>query len=178
MQSPPRPLFLLAAALAFFAAPSRAGPPHVHGQAALEIVVEPRSVTLRLEIPQDNLLGHERRPRTAAEQQAAAAVLQQLREGARLFSLPADRGCKLASVEIEASRLQPGAAAAGASGHADVDASYRFDCARTDGLRSLDVGGLFDAFARLQQLQAQVAATDGQHQARVKRPARVLAWGR
>lgn len=158
--------------------PSRAGPPHVHGLAMLDIVIEPRSLTLRLEIPQDSLLGHERAPRTAAEQQAAAAVIQRLRDGARLFVLPPERGCQLAGVEVEALRLQPGAAAAGASGHADVDATYRFDCARTDGLRSIDVGGLFEAFSRLQQLQAQVAATDGQHQARVKRPARALAWGR
>lgn len=182
MQRPSSLLFHLrhlpAAALACITASALAGPAHVHGQATLEIAVEPRSLTLRLEIPQDNLLGHERTPRTAAEQQAAAAAIQRLRDGARLFVLPADRGCKLASVEIEAPRLQPGAAASGPGGHADVDASYRFDCARTEGLRSIDLGGLFDAFVRLQQIQAQVAAADGQHQARVKRPARVLAWGR
>src|SRR3990167_3019138 len=178
MQTLPRSRFLLAATMACFAAPCQAGPPHVHGQATLDVVIEPRSLTLRRASPQASLLGHERRPLTAAEQQAAAAVLQQLRDGARLFTLPADRGCKLAGVEIEAPRLQPGAAAAGASGHADVDATYRFDCARTDGLRSVDVGGLFDAFTRLQQLRAQVASADGQHQARVKRPARALAWGR
>jgi hypothetical protein len=184
MHGSTRPLYLLAAGLTGLmglmglSAPSQAGPAHLHGQATLDIAVEARGLTLRLEIPQDSLLGHERTPRTAAEQQAAAAAIQRLRDGARLFMLPAERGCTLAGVEIEAPRLQPGAAAAGASGHADVDATYRFDCVRTEGLRNVDVGGLFDAFARLHQIQAQVASADGQHQARVKRPARALAWGR
>lgn len=178
MHCPPRSLHPLAAVLAAFTASAQAGPAHVHGQATLEIVVESRSITLRLELPQDSLLGHERTPRSAAEQQAGAAAIERLRDGNHLFVLPPERGCRLASVEIEAPRLQGGAAAAAAPAHADVEASYRFDCQRADGLRSIDVGGLFEVCARLQQLQAQVAAADGQHQARVKRPARMLAWGR
>lgn len=155
-----------------------AGPAHVHGQASLEIVVEPRSVTLRLDIPQDNLLGHERTPRTDAERQAAARVLTRLQAGSGLFGWPADAQCRLAGTEIHAPQLQPGAVASGRAGHADVEASFRFECARTDGLRQVDLGGLFDAFTRLQRLQAQVAAAQGQFQASVQRPARMLAWGR
>jgi hypothetical protein len=148
----------------------------VHGAVTLDIVIEARTLTLRLDAPQDSLLGHERVPRTAAEQQAAAALMKRLADGARLFPLPADRACRLASAEIEAPQLQAGAAKADA--HADVEASWRFDCARTDDWRSLDLGALLDAFARIQRISAQVAGPDGQHKAELRRPARVLAWGR
>lgn len=176
------PLLPLFALLASTAALAQAGHAHVHGAVALDIVVEAKTLTLRLEAPQDSLLGHERAPRTAAEQQAAAALLKRLADGARLFPLPADRACRLASAEVDAPLLQAGAAAAAAAAkageHAEVVASWRFDCARTDAWRSLDLGALLDAFARIQRISAQVALPAGQHKAELRRPARVLAWGR
>ena len=169
------------------AAWAQAGHAHVHGEVALEISIDARSVGLRLAAPQDSLLGHERTPRTAAELQAAAALVQRLQGGAALFGLPAGLGCTLASAEIEAPRLQPAAkpgavanrsANRPADSHADIEASYRFNCSRTDGLRSLDLGALMDAFPRIQRISTQVAGPAGQHQAQLRRPARVLAWGR
>jgi len=156
---------------------------HVHGAVALDIAVEAKTLTLRLQAPQDSLLGHERVPRTAAEQQAAAALLTRLADGARLFVLPADRACRLASTEVEAPLLQVGSKAAAkgaatAGEHAEVTVNWRFDCSRTDGWRSLDLGPLLDAFPRLQRISAQVVLPAGQHQAELRRPARVLAWGR
>lgn len=173
----PRLMLPLFALLASTAALGQAGHAHVHGAVALDIVVEAGSLTLRLEAPQDSLLGHERVPRTAAEQQAAAALLKRLADGARLFPLPADRACKLASTEVEAPRLQAGAQAT-AGGHAEVEASWRFDCTRTDAWRTLDLGALLDAFPRIQRVSAQVALPAGQYKAELRRPARELAWGR
>lgn len=170
-------LAALAAALASPGAAAQAGHAHVHGAVTLDIVVEAKSLTLRLEAPQDSLLGHERVPRTAAERQAAAALLKRLADGASLFPLPADRGCRLASAEVAAPLLQAGAQAT-AGEHAEVEVLWRFDCARTDGWRSLDLGALLDAFARIQRISAQVAVPASQHKAELRRPARVLAWGR
>ena len=180
-------LFAVFAVLPSTGALAQAGPAqahvHVHGAVALDIVVEARSLTLRLQAPQDSLLGHERVPRTVAEQQAAVALLKRLADGARLFALPADRACRLASAEVEAPLLQVGAKAAAAGAatageHAEVAVNWRFDCSRTDGWRSLDLGPLLDAFPRLQRISAQVVLPAGQHQAELRRPARVLAWGR
>ncbi len=174
-----RPLLPLFALLISAAALAQPGHAHVHGAVALDIVVEAKTLTLRLEAPQDSLLGHERAPRTAAEQQAAAALLKRLADGARLFPLPADRACRLASAEVDAPLLQAGAPAAAKAGeHAEVQASWRFDCSRTDAWRSLDLGALLDAFPRIQRISAQVALPAGQHKAELRRPARVLAWGR
>lgn len=172
-----RPLLPLFALLACTAALAQAGHAHVHGAVALDIVVDAKTLTLRLDAPQDSLLGHERVPRTADEQQAAAALLKQLADGARLFALPADRACTLASTDIDAPLLRPGAKAT-AGEHAEVEASWHFDCARTDGWRTLDLGALLDAFPRIQRISAQVALPAGQYKAALRRPARVLAWGR
>ena len=183
--APVRPLLSLLsllpalAALACATAAAQAGHAHahVHGAVVLDIVVEAKSLTLRLQAPQDSLLGHERVPRTAAEQQAAAALLKRLADGASLLPLPADKACKLVSAELEAPLLQAGSKAV-AGEHAAVEASWRFDCAGTDGWRSLDLGPLLDAFARIQRISAQVVLPAGQHKAELRRPARVLVWGR
>lgn len=172
-----RTLMPLLLALGSAGAAAQAGHAHVHGEVAMEIVIEPRALSLRLEAPQDSLLGHERAPRSAAEKQAAAALLQRLADGAALFPLPADRGCRLASTEVVAPQLQSATKPA-ADGHAEVDASWRFECTRTDGLRSLDLGPLLDAFARIQRVTVQVAGSGGQHKTQLRRPARTLAWGR
>ena len=180
-----RPLLPWFALLACAAALAQAGHAHVHGAVAFDIVVEAKTLTLRLEAPQDSLLGHERVPGTAAEQQAASALLKRLADGARLFPLPADRACRLVSAELEAPLLQAGtpagtnaAAPAAAADHAEVEARWRFDCARTDGWRSLDLGALLDAFPRIQRISAQVVVPAGQYKAELRRPTRVLAWGR
>ena len=177
--SPLSPLSLLPllAALACATAAAQAGHAHVHGAVVLDIVVEAKSLTLRLAAPQDSLLGHERVPRTAAEQQAAAALLKRLADGASLVPLPPDKACKLVSAEVEAPLLQAGAKAV-AGGHAEVEVTWRFDCSHTEGWRSIDLGPLLDAFPRIQRISAQLALPAGQHKAELRRPARVLAWGR
>lgn len=172
-----RPLLPLLAALACAPAAAQAGQAHQHGAVVLHIVVEARSLSLQLEAPQDSLVGHERLPRTAAEQQAAAAALKRLADGTRLFPLPADRACRLASAEVEAPLLQPGAQAT-AGEHAEVEARWRFDCSRTDDWQSLDLGALLDTFPRIQHISAQVVTPTRQHKTTLRRPARVLAWGR
>ena len=161
---------------------------HVHGEAVLEIVIEPGKLSLRLETPQHNLLGHERAPRNEAERRAAAALRQRLLAGSALFALPAERGCVQAKADLEAPALlspanananvnvNANAKAVAVAGHADVVVSYQFDCQSTAGLKSLAVGGLFDAFPGLQRIQGQVASSAGARQVTTQRPARALAW--
>ena len=163
----------LATALATIAPAQAQERAHVHGAVQLQLVVEPDGLTLTLEAPQDNLVGHERVPRSAAEKQAAEQAIKRLEAGAALWPLPAALQCKLAKAQVDAPRLTGMVAG---DGHADVDASWRFDCARTDSLRSLDLGPLLDAFTRIQQVRLQVVTGTSQHQAALRRPARTLAW--
>ena len=175
----PAPSAALLLSLACLTPAQAADRAHEHGAVQLELVVEPQRISLALDAPQDNLLGFERRPRSATEQQAAAAVLATLRAGAKLWAWPADWRCSLAEAEVDAPLLAPGAATKAAeTGHADVEVHWAFQCARTGALRQLDIGPLLDAFARIQRVQAQVITPEGQFKASARRPARTLGWGR
>ena len=74
---------------------------------------------------------------------------------------------------------QAGSAATGGQDeHADVDLAIEHQCAGTAALRQLDLGPLLDAFKGIARLEARIVTPAGQFKATLKRPARVLAWGR
>jgi len=171
---------------------------HVHGLVRVDIAVDGPSLTVRVEAPLDSLVGFEHRPRTAAQRQAAAAALKQMREGTALLQPDAAAQCVLAETQVQADVLEP-AAAAQKTGepapkghghghahdkkhdhgdeHADLEASYRFDCAAPASLKALDLG-LFDAFKRIQRIQVQVAGPQGQSKQTLRRPAKTVTLAR
>lgn len=152
---------------------------HTHGVAALDIAVEPGRLTLRLELPQEALLGHERAPRSAAERQAAAAALARLRGTEPLWHIDPALGCTLQMAQVDAPLLDAGAATKHAGEHADVVAIHVLACTGdTTRLRRIDVGALLDAFARIASVRARIAGTGAQHRAGLRRPERTLTWGR
>jgi hypothetical protein len=144
---------------------------HVHGLMHLDIAVERQLLTLQLEAPLDSLLGFERRPRTPAERQAADALLKQMGDATTLFKPDAAAQCVLAKVSVESAALQSTAKteAGKDSEHADLDASYEFNCAHPDQLAAIAVG-LFDAFKRVQKIEVQVAGAQGQSKQTLQRP--------
>lgn len=148
-----------------------AAPSHQHGAGALNIVVDGPNLVLELSLPQDALVGHERTPRTVAEQQAAATVLAQLKDGAALFAPDAAAGCRLVEAQVAAPVLEQRGPAV--DGHADADATYTFRCAEPAKLRQIEVR-LFDAWRRLERLQVQIVGPRGQRQVALRRPARTL----
>ena len=158
-----------------------AGKAHEHGALKLDVAIEGPRLTIGMEAPLDNLLGFERAPRSDAERKAAAGVLARLRspqQGSPLFGTDAAANCTLVKAEVQAPVLEP-AAQAGAKGaaskdeHADLDASYEFNCAQPGELRSLDVG-LFAAYPRIQRIDVQVAGPKGQSKVTLRRPARAV----
>ncbi len=177
MQSPtlPRSLLVLAVTLSgCIGSAWAAGKPHEHGALKLDVAIEGNKLTIAMEAPLDNLLGFERAPRTDAERKAAADVLARLRspdKGTPLFAMDAAAQCTLGKAEVQAPVLEPGAKPAAKDEHADLDASYEFNCAKPDELRTLDVG-LFDAYKRTQRIDVQVAGPKGQAKVTLKRPAR------
>jgi hypothetical protein len=147
---------------------------HEHGAMKLDVAIEGNKLTLVVESPLDNFLGFERAPRTDAERKAATELLARLRnpnQGTALFGLDAAARCTLSKVDVQAGVLEPGAKTAAKDEHADLDASYEFDCAQPGELRVLDVG-LFDAYRRIQRIDVQVAGTKGQSKVTLRRPAR------
>lgn len=151
---------------------------HVHGQLQLGVAVDANTLTLTLDSPLDSLVGFERAPRTGAERKTVQAAVAKLRAADTLFLIDPAAGCKLKQVDLEAPVLglgSPGPAESG--GHADLDGRFTFECTAAAQARFIDVG-LFTAFRHARQVDAQIAAPQGQFQRTLKRPSRRLAWGK
>ena len=163
---------LLALAGAAVAAP----PAHEHGVARLDLAIDGATLSITIDAPLDGFTGFERAPRTDAERQLAAEVLAKLKDAAALFKPDAAAGCTPTEASVTAPVLMPGATPA-KSEHADLEASYTFNCRNPQALRTLDLA-LFDAFRRLQRIEVQVAGARGQSKATLRRPARTVTLAR
>lgn len=148
--------------LTFPATALAAGHAHVHGVAKLDVAIEPTKLSLGLESPLDNLVGFERAPRTDAERRAVDQAVAALRNAAVMFRIDPAAQCKPAKVDLASAALKLGDPdpAEVAAGHADIDASFEFDCADATKAAWIDVG-LF-RFERLRKVQVQVATPTGQ----------------
>lgn len=60
-------------------------------------------------------------------------------------------------------------------GHADLDASFTFECAQPDALKGMDVR-LFSAWPALRELRVQIVGPTGQHAAELNEQAHTLSW--
>lgn len=165
---------------------------HEHGVAQLNVVVDGADLVLEFLTPLDTLVGFEHEPRTASQRQALAAADATLRDGARLFVLPAAAGCVQREAHIAGPWLaDEHDAAAGAEdahaharddedhagpeqGHAERVATYHFQCAQPAALDALETR-LFDAFPRLREVRAERATARGQGAAVLRPGATVLA---
>lgn len=170
---------LLCAALMFAAAPVHsAGKAHSHGNAKLDVAIEPQRLSLQFSSPLDNLVGFERAPRNDKERQQVDAAVAKLNAAESLFKIDPAAQCKLAKVELASAALKLGQVepAQAKSDHADIDGSYEFSCADATKARHIDIG-LFD-FKRLHRLDVQVAASTGQFKRALKPSATRLSLTR
>lgn len=145
--------------------------PHEHGALKVGVAIDGTKLSINVEIPLDNLVGFERAPRTDAERKSAAAALARMRAGADLFKPNPEAQCAAKDTKVEAAMLEPGATGAPAGGHADLDATYVFECVQPAQLATLDIG-IFDAFKRANRIDVQVAGPKGQSKVVLRAPAR------
>jgi hypothetical protein len=180
LRTPPTlraPLMLPAALLLATVQVAAAEPAHSHGNAKLDIAVEPNKISIAFESPLDNLLGFERAPRTDRERRQADAMVAKLQAAQALFQIDPAAQCQLAHVELTSAALKlgPPSGKAEQAGHADIDGSFEFNCA--DAAKAAYIEhGLFQ-FARLQRLELQLATPKGQFKRSLKRPAGRIPLG-
>ncbi|MBL0726439.1 DUF2796 domain-containing protein [Piscinibacter sp. HJYY11] len=155
-----------------------AGKAHAHGDARLDVAIEPQRLSLQFSSPLDNLVGFERAPRNDKERQQVDAAVARLNAADTMFRIDAAAQCKLAKVELASAALKLGPVdpAQAKSDHADIDASYEFSCTDATKARHIDIG-LFE-FKRLHRLDVQVAASTGQFKRALKPSATRLSLAR
>jgi len=161
-----------------FAASAQAPSAHVHGQVKLDVVIDGPTIVIALDSPLDNFVGFERAPRTDAEKKTADDAIAQLRAADQLFKIDPAANCKLGPVTLRSAALGLGKGDEGAAeGHADLDGTFAFNCTNTTAAKFIDVD-LFNAFKGTRQIEAQIAAPQGQFKRSLKRPATRLAWSK
>ncbi len=179
---------LICFAAVALAAPAQAAPApgaHAHGVAELRVVVDGGRLEVALESPLDNLVGFEHAPRTDKQRAAVRSMAAKLRQAQTLFVPTAAARCSLGSVRLASSALpaellgekEPTAPQAGqeADGHADLDASFVFDCAAPAELKGMDVG-LLSAFRGFHKLNVQVVGPKGQSATVLTPRKRSVSW--
>jgi len=154
-----------------------AEPPHEHGTATLDVVLDGNRLLLDFESPLDNLVGFEHAPRSDKERAALKTMEISLRATERLLVPSAAAECRAAAAKVE----QPfagDAAGTGAKkeshGHSEAHVVWEFACKRPDKLAGVDVL-LFDVFPGMKKINVQTASPRGQASATLTRARRKLS---
>ena len=158
---------------------------HVHGVAELHVAIDGHALEIDLESPLDNLLGFEHPPRSDSERAAVRAMAARLRQAQTMFVTSAAAQCKTTKVQLASAALPAellgetpaaaGAATQDADGHADLDASFSFECQAPERLKGMEVG-LMQAFAGFRRINVSVAGPRGQSSVVLTPGQRTVAW--
>jgi hypothetical protein len=157
---------LIAVAPAATADPSAADSRHAHrhGAARLAVTLEGGALQITLDSPADNVLGFEHAPRTEGQRKTVGRVEAQLRRPAELLAPVPAADCRAEAPRVEIKLPPPGSR----DTHSEVEAEWRWQCARPSALTYVDVG-LFAVFPRLKELAVEVVTAEGQRK-RLLRP--------
>ena len=175
----------LLAAAPFLPAEAQQQHAHVHGQIKLDVAVDGPTVVIDMASPLDNIVGFERAPKTDAEKKSVEDAVAQLRAADKLFIIDPAANCKLGPVDLRSAALGLGKPDANEpEGHADLDATFSFNCTNAAAARFIDLN-LFSVFKGLRLVDSQIASAQGQFKRQLKRPAGAqatqpvrLGWGK
>ncbi|WP_275547600.1 DUF2796 domain-containing protein [Pseudomonas sp. Marseille-Q0931] len=142
---------------------------HEHGVASLNAALDGNLLELQLESPAMNLVGFEHAAKSDADKTKVAAAKRELEQPIALFALNSG-DCKATEVELESPLFgdadhdhdhdhdhhdHEGE-------HSDIHAHYRFECAKANELKQLDLAELFKRFPATEKIQVQLIGPNGQ----------------
>ncbi|WFS18058.1 DUF2796 domain-containing protein [Pseudomonas sp. 905_Psudmo1] len=139
---------------------------HEHGVASLNAALDGNLLELQLESPAMNLVGFEHAAKSDADKAKVAAAKRELEQPISLFALNSG-DCKATQVELESPLFgdadhdhdhdhdHEGE-------HSDIHAHYRFECAKANELKQLDLAELFKRFPATEKIQVQLIGPNGQ----------------
>ncbi|MFV9683332.1 DUF2796 domain-containing protein [Pseudomonas sp. NY15367] len=140
---------------------------HEHGVASLNAALDGNLLELQLESPAMNLVGFEHAAKSDADKAKVAAAKRELEQPITLFALNSG-DCKATEVELEsplfgdADHDHDHDHHAHEGEHSDIHAHYRFECAKANELKQLDLAELFKRFPATEKIQVQLIGPNGQ----------------
>ena len=149
---------------------------HEHGVASLNAALDGNLLELQLESPAMNLVGFEHAAKSDADKAKVAAAKRELEQPITLFALNSG-DCKATEVELQsplfgdADHDHDNDHHAHEGEHSDIHAHYRFECAKANELKQLDLAELFKRFPATEKIQVQLIGPNGQQGAELT-PAR------
>ena len=150
---------------------------HEHGAALLNVAQDGSSLSLEFISPSVNIVGFEYQPSTDEERAAVETAVNDLSDGAALFSPSSAAGCELADVEVESAievgpegeeheegeeGHEEGEEHKEGEAHSEFHAMYEFTCANPGELTGLELADLFALYPGIEDLDAQYALDSGQ----------------
>ena len=154
---------------------------HVHGVAVMEVIAEANVLEITLHSPLDNLVGFEHAPRSEQQRKAVQAMEDRLRQAGTLFIPTPAAKCTAQPTELTLPFKSNSTAASqnkhdkANERHSELEAVMRFHCEAPAALKDIEVK-LFEAFPRMQRLDAQMVSKQGQSAARLTPKQRMLQW--
>ena len=147
---------------------------HVHGAGSLDVSIDKGRISLALSLPLDATTGFEHAPKTPQERAALENTGKILNDATTLFipSPAAQCALKVATVTLPFAAEKKEAANIE---HADIEASYTFECANAAELKAIDTT-LFKHFKRLYRLETQRVGPSGQGAPRLTPKQPALRW--
>ena len=140
---------------------------HEHGVASLNAALDGNLLELQLESPAMNLVGFEHAAKSDADKAKVAAAKRELEQPITLFALNSG-DCKATEVELQsplfgdADHDHDNDHHAHEGEHSDIHAHYRFECAKANELKQLDLAELFKRFPATEKIQVQLIGPNGQ----------------
>jgi hypothetical protein len=152
---------LLVGAVGLSSSISVAAERHVHGEAEVEISLEPSGrVSGQLRAAMDAFLPFEHVPKTDAQRKQLSQLRENLRQVSFLLSANAEAGCTQTSIQTESALFKDKAP----SGHSDLELQFSLQCANPSALRQFS----FDILkrpGRLKKVELEFAGPKGQSKA-------------
>jgi len=119
---------------------------HIHGEAQAAIIIEGDRVSISFISSMHNIVGFEHFPQSDDQEATLAEAISALESGTDLFTFNANANCRFVTSDIHV----PIASEELEDEHSrDLDASFTFECARPNRLRTLS----FNLMARFESLE-------------------------
>ncbi|MEL6296972.1 MAG: DUF2796 domain-containing protein [Pseudomonadota bacterium] len=145
---------------------------HTHGEGALNIAVQGKTVAVELEIPADSVVGFEHAAKSAEDKKAVKGAVAKLEEPLKLFKPTAAANCTVAKTDVELE----GALAGEGGSHSSIHAKYELSCANPAALTSVTID-LFDAFPKTEKIEVSLVGPKGARKFEATPKSRVMETG-